>query len=122
VARVLVVEDEADTREALRRALAAAGHAVDTVEHGSAGLSALLAEPFDVVILDLRMPIMDGVELLKVIRSYTRWRDTAVVIVTAVSDDNELSRVAPYNVSRIFLKANYHLSDLVDYVNALKPA
>jgi DNA-binding NtrC family response regulator len=83
-ARVLVVEDERAAREYLRLLLEEEGLDVDAAEDGVKALSALEAGRFDLVIADLRMPRMDGFELVSHVAQ--RWPDLPVIVLTADSD------------------------------------
>ncbi|MCL6431391.1 MAG: response regulator [Anaerolineae bacterium] len=60
MARILVVDDEAEIRELIRRVLMIDGHEVDMAAHGAAALAALAVRPYDLVICNVRMPVMDG--------------------------------------------------------------
>jgi CheY-like chemotaxis protein len=62
--RILVVEDHTPTRLAIGRLIRAAGADVVTARDGEEGLGLLLTQRFDVLLTDLRMPVMDGIELL----------------------------------------------------------
>src|SRR3954447_22063372 len=62
--RVLIVEDHAPTRLAMSKLLRDAGAEVVTARDGEEGLGYLLTQRFDVLLTDLRMPVMDGVELV----------------------------------------------------------
>lgn len=64
--RVLVVDDEAMIRKLLRTALEESGHRVDEAENGHAGIGALQAAAYDLVITDIAMPEMDGIELIAI--------------------------------------------------------
>src|SRR5688572_32839558 len=63
--RVLIVEDHAPTRMAMSRLIRQAGAEVVTARDGEEGLGFLLTQRFDVLLTDLRMPVMDGFELLQ---------------------------------------------------------
>ena len=63
--RILIVEDHAPTRVAMSRLLRQAGADVVTARDGEEGLGYLLTQRFDVLMTDLRMPVMDGFELLQ---------------------------------------------------------
>lgn len=67
-ARILVADDEASIRQGVERVLRADGHRVTAVEDGAAALEAYRAEPFDLVLLDLKMPNIDGLTLLPKLR------------------------------------------------------
>ena len=62
--RVLVVDDHTPTRMAISRLIRAAGSEVITARDGEEALGYLLTQRFDVLLTDLRMPVMDGIELL----------------------------------------------------------
>jgi two-component system, chemotaxis family, chemotaxis protein CheY len=63
--RVLVVEDHAPTRKAMSKLIRDTGAEVVTARDGEEGLGYLLTQRFDVLLTDLRMPVMDGMELLQ---------------------------------------------------------
>jgi len=67
-ARILVVDDEAHLAAGIRENLEAEGYRADVAHDGTAGLERLRAEPFDLVVLDVMMPNMDGLELCAQLR------------------------------------------------------
>jgi two-component system response regulator PhoP len=79
--RVLVVEDEAALREALKADLEAAGHTVDVAADGAEGLYAGTEYPIDVAIIDLGLPKLPGLELIRQLRA--RGKTFGVLILTA---------------------------------------
>ena len=82
--RVLVVDDEEGVRTFIAESLERDGHEVDQASDGEAGLRAAREEPFDVVITDLRMPKMDGMALVRALR--TEQTDVEIVVLTAHGD------------------------------------
>jgi two-component system response regulator HydG len=83
-AHILVVDDEASARSGLEKLLKQEGYSVDVAEDGVAALERFDAHPADVVLTDLKMPNMDGLELLK--KLHERDRDTPVIVCTAFGD------------------------------------
>lgn len=79
--RLLVVEDNDRLAETLTSLLRGEGHAVDLVSSGEDADATLAAEPFDLVILDLGLPGMDGLDVLRRLRD--RRTETAVLILTS---------------------------------------
>ena len=63
--RVLLVDDEAAVRGTLRAVLESQGYECDEAEHGAAALSLLEQEHFDLIITDNKMPVLNGIEFLK---------------------------------------------------------
>lgn len=68
MARILIVEDEEDIRQVLQVALEEAGYVVEEAPNGAEGLQRYAATPADLVILDMRMPVMDGRQLILALR------------------------------------------------------
>ena len=79
--RVLVVEDEPGIANFVRQGLTEAGHAVDVAWDGEEGLDYALAADYDVLILDIMLPKMDGLELLRKLRH--RGHKTPTLMLTA---------------------------------------
>jgi two-component system response regulator PhoP len=79
--RILVVEDEAALRESLKHDLTAAGHAVDAAADGEEGLYAGLEYPIDVAIIDLGLPKLSGLELIRRLRA--AGKSFGVLVLTA---------------------------------------
>jgi CheY-like chemotaxis protein len=88
--RVLIVEDNVDVRDILCWRLSRAGFYASAVADGRAGLAAVRAAPWDLVLLDLMMPEMDGFEFLAALRSEPRV--PPVVVITQYDDVAILQR------------------------------
>jgi two-component system OmpR family response regulator/two-component system response regulator QseB len=88
--RVLVVEDDPLLGDALRVGLSQAGFAADWVRDGSSGLQAVASEPFAAVVLDLGLPELSGLELLKRVRA----ERNAVPILILTARDAVADRIA----------------------------
>jgi two-component system NtrC family response regulator len=81
MAKVLIVDDDASLRRVLEYNLVEDGHDVVTAVDGKNAMSALLEERFDIVLTDIKMPGMDGMDLLREIK--TRAPETEVIVITA---------------------------------------
>jgi two-component system OmpR family response regulator len=79
--RVLIVEDEVKMARALRRGLEQEGYAVDTAPDGEDGLFQGIENPYDVIVLDVMLPKLDGFELCRRLREAGRW--APVLMLTA---------------------------------------
>lgn len=82
--RILVIDDERPTLHIFRLLLSAYGYEVFTAENGRAGLELFEAERPDIVLTDIKMPIMDGIEVLKSIKRITPYAE--VVVITGHGD------------------------------------
>jgi DNA-binding response OmpR family regulator len=87
VAVILLVEDDSGIRSALSRALTERGHAVHWQPAGLPGLQSVIDDRPDVVLLDLGLPDVDGVQVLTMMRSVS---DVPVIVVTARDDDADI--------------------------------
>lgn len=85
-ARVLVVDDVEDNREVLRRRLEREGYAVTSAGNGREALTRIGESPFDLVLLDVMMPELDGYAVLEQLKSAPETRDIPVIMISALDD------------------------------------
>lgn len=78
--RILVVDDEKNIQKMLERYFRLKGYEVDTADNGKIALEILTAKRFDVVISDIKMPVMDGTDLLREIKK--QYPMTHVIMIT----------------------------------------
>jgi DNA-binding response OmpR family regulator len=114
----LVVEDEKDSRDFVAHYLKREGHTVSTAADGETALRKLLNQRADVVVLDVRMPRMDGIGLLEILRAYLRWNTLPVILVTGQANPEELRKARDLGVIHIFHKARFNLDELGRAIDA----
>ncbi|KAB2924413.1 MAG: response regulator [Dechloromonas sp.] len=97
--RVLVVEDIAINRTIAVALLQRVGLSVAVAANGQEALDLLASEPFALVLMDIQMPVMDGLTATQAIRANPQWRDLPVIAMTAhaTSEDQELTALAGMN-------------------------
>src|SRR3954468_12280521 len=93
MANITLVDDDENIVASVSLALESHGHAVKSYYDGATGLAALEADPPDLAILDVKMPRMDGMEVLRRLR---RNSDTPVIILT--SKDEEIDEILGFNL------------------------
>ena len=103
VRRILVVDDSLTVREVERKLLAAHGYDVTTAVDGMDGWNVLQRETFDLVLTDVDMPRMNGIELVRKIRQVHAYAELPVMIVSY--KDREEDRLAGLDAG-----ANYYLT------------
>ncbi|HEY2586652.1 MAG TPA: response regulator [Tepidisphaeraceae bacterium] len=119
MASVLVVDDDSDSRELLAAYLRKAGLVVQAARHGKDALQFILDRTPDVLVLDLMMPEMNGVELLQVMRSYLRWASLPVVVLTAYPSGPHIERARDLGMAALFEKTRFELADLFACIQKL---
>ena len=85
--RILVVDDNSDSRDILAKLLRMCGYDVISASNGESAYAAALRQVPDLIITDINMPVMDGIELLKRVRNEGLLARTAVLVVTAFGGD-----------------------------------
>jgi len=120
--RILVVEDDDGTREAVAKHLTAAGYAVHEAENGWEALLLLDREKFDLVLLDLVMPGMDGATFLRIVRNGQRHRDIPVVVLTAFEIGEMKKLVDPLGAAHVMGKKPPLWDDLLPAVQRVLKA
>ncbi|MBI3892438.1 MAG: response regulator transcription factor [Candidatus Wallbacteria bacterium] len=114
--RILVVEDDTAITEGLRFTLDAAGFEVDVVQDGESALQAIRTTPPEVVILDLGLPGLDGLEVLKRLRQ--RGPSIAVLVLTARSMELDKVRALDLGADDYVTKP-FGLAELMARIRAL---
>lgn len=82
----LLAEDHPDTREAIEFTLRTSGIEVTSAENGLIALRLLAQFKFDLLITDLMMPEMSGIELIKVVRDAVAWKKLPIIVLSAFSN------------------------------------
>ncbi len=114
---ILVVDDTALAREAVAKLLEYEGFKVLRTEHGRDAWAMMYDHTPDLVLLDLMMPEMDGVTLLRMIRRSDRWEHLPVVVLTGASDDLKLiQRAQELKIQDLIPKASFGFDDLLTRV------
>ena len=112
MASILVVDDDADARDALFRFLKSLGHQVKSAPNGREALDSILAEIPDLIVLDLLMPEMNGAGLLEVLRAYLRLQALPVIIWTAAETSPILERARQLKANAVLIKAKTTIDEI----------
>ena len=114
-AQILVIEDERPIRQFLRASLVSHGYRVTEVDTGSAGVKHALTYAPDIIILDLGLPDMDGIEVIRTIRN-----SSPVPILVTSARDRSIGAVASLNAgANDYLRKPFITDDLLNRIDAL---
>jgi two-component system OmpR family response regulator len=105
MALVLLVDDDFDSSAALARYLRKGQHTVKHVADGREAVAAVIEMLPDVVVLDLKMPNMNGVGFLEVVRSYLRLSKLPILLWTGYEDTDDVDEALKLGVESIMIKS-----------------
>jgi len=114
--RVLVVDDSLTVRELERKLLLSRGYEVAVAVDGMDGWNALRAEDFDLLITDIDMPRMDGIELVTLLRRDSRLQSLPVMVVSYKDREEDRRRGLDAGADYYLAKASFHDDALLDAV------
>jgi DNA-binding response OmpR family regulator len=118
---ILFVEDDAILARVYRKTLEAAGFEVRHAPDGEAGMAALQALRPDLILLDLMLPRVSGVELLRFIRSSRETKDTPVVVFTSAYRESVRAEVEALGATRVLSKAEFVPREVIAVIQELLP-
>src|SRR5262245_49834687 len=107
-ASVLVVDDNEDNRDMLSRRLKKQGYAVSVAEDGQRALNMIAAEKFDLILLDIMMPGISGMEVLKKLRETYTVADLPIIMATAKDQSEDV-------VAALKMGANDYVTKPLDF-------
>lgn len=116
--QVLLAEDEIVTRESARISLEGHGYSVTAVGDGGEALKAFEDQPFDVVVMDIKMPVMDGLEATRRIRSSASGRAGVPIIALTGFSQGELPEIGEAGINA-FIEKPFELSSLIQTIRTL---
>ena len=116
--RILVVEDDPDIADLIRRYLQKGGFEVEVRGSGREGLAALMAHPPDLLVLDLMLPHVSGLEICRALRAEPRTASVPIIMVTARAEESE--RIAGLDIGADdYIGKPFSPGELVARVRAL---
>jgi CheY-like chemotaxis protein len=112
MASILFVEDTPGCQQAISIALRGAGHAVTVVGDGAEALQYLRQCRPDLILLDMVMPEIDGLELLRQIRAEERWKTIPVIVFTASTNAAGRLKAEAFGIQAYLIKAQVSIVEL----------
>ena len=110
--QILIVEDEKQLLDALRDKLTREGFTVLTTENGATGLEAAFQKHPDLILLDIMMPEMDGMTMLKALRKDDWGKNAPVILLTNLSDVKHISEALNDKVTDYLIKSDWDIDDV----------
>lgn len=120
--QVLIIEDEQLLNEAYARVLSSAKIALLQAYNGKEALEILKKEKPDIILLDLRMPVMDGIEFLKQLKPKETMPDTKIIVFSNYDDQHEIDEAFSLGAMHYMLKAWATPDELVKLIREVDNA
>jgi PleD family two-component response regulator len=119
--KVLIVDDNADQGRPLALILKHSGYDAGFVTSGEAAMSRVADDPPQLMILDLMMPGMSGLDVLRLIRSNPRTADLPVVIYSAISDEKMIDLARKQGANDFWVKVGMRVEEICTRVSSYFP-
>ncbi|OGZ07870.1 MAG: hypothetical protein A3C93_04220 [Candidatus Lloydbacteria bacterium RIFCSPHIGHO2_02_FULL_54_17] len=117
--KVLIVEDETPLRNAVGDILSFEGFTVFQARNGQEGLDIALKEHPDLILLDLMMPVMDGLTMLGKLRQDPDWgKDASVILLTNINDPEKIAQATEAGTYDFLVKSDWNIEDVVKKIKA----
>ncbi len=113
---MLIVEDERPLLKALAEKFAHQGFRVLTAENGEKGMNLALETQPEIILLDIVMPKMDGISVLKRLRSDPKTKDVPIILLTNLYDNEKLMEASKVGVFDYLIKSDWKIEDVVKKV------
>jgi CheY-like chemotaxis protein len=119
VAKVLLVEDDNNLREIYQARLMAEGYDIVTAQNGEEALVVAKQNKPDLIISDVMMPRISGFEMLDILRNTNELKNTKVIMLTALGQDDDQKRAGNLGANRYLVKSQVTLEDIVNAAKEL---
>ena len=119
--RILIVDDEPQACQILSRLIRHLGHQTEWKTGGADALTYIDSTPLDLVILDVMMPGMDGMEVLRRLRADPKTGSLPVVMFSAVADRNFIAEAIRKGATDYWVKASFDFNELKERIERLVP-
>ena len=114
--RILLVEDDKLIARAYKESLERAGFKVELATQGDKALESMRKRKPDLLLLDIIMPVMDGVEVMEEMSKDDFLKDIAIIVVTNAERESEIKRSSKYNIIDYFIKSDLSLDQLIQKI------
>jgi two-component system alkaline phosphatase synthesis response regulator PhoP len=111
--KILIVEDELAILQATKISIQNEGFEVYTAKNGKQGLDLAIAKKPDLILLDIIMPVMDGMTMLEKLREDEWGKNVEVILLTSLSDAKQVANALEKGVTDYLIKSDMDLKDVV---------
>ncbi|MFA5872128.1 MAG: response regulator [Parcubacteria group bacterium] len=117
-AKILIVEDDNFVAEVYSTKLSEIGYGVKIARNGEDGLVAISESMPDLILLDIIMPVMGGIEMLEKVKEKEEWRDIPVILLTNVGEKESIQKVRNLEVDDYLIKSHFTPAEVIEKIEA----
>lgn len=115
--KILIVEDEESIRDLYKRQVELAGFQTDSVASGKEALAALTQNRYDLILLDIMLPDVNGLQILKEVKGNDKTKSTSVLMLTNLGQDITIKEGFNLGAEGYLIKASYTPDQIIQEIN-----
>lgn len=116
---MLIVEDDSFVAEVYSTKLLEMGHGVQIAQNGEEGLALVEKEKPDLILLDILMPVMGGIEMLEALKKKAEWKNIPVILLTNVGEKESIQKVRNLGVQDYIIKSHFTPAEVIEKIETI---
>ena len=117
--KILIVEDDNFVAEVYSTKLLEMGHEVQIAQNGEEGLKMVGGGKPDLILLDIIMPVMGGIEMLGELKKKDEWKQIPVILLTNVGEKESVQKVRNLGVQDYLIKSHFTPAEVIEKIEAI---
>jgi CheY-like chemotaxis protein len=117
--KILIVEDDNFVAEVYSTKLLEMGHEVKIAQNGEEGLGLVEKEKPDLILLDIIMPVMGGIEMLEELKKKEEWKDIPVILLTNVGEKESIQKTRNLGVQDYLIKSHFTPAEVIEKIESI---
>ena len=117
--KVLIVEDDNFVSEVYSTKLLEMGHEVQIAQNGEEGLALIEKSKPDLVLLDILMPVMGGIELLEELKKKVEWKSIPIILLTNVGEKESIQKARNLGVQDYLIKSHFTPAEVIEKIESI---
>ncbi|MFH0930174.1 MAG: response regulator [Candidatus Moraniibacteriota bacterium] len=117
--KILIVEDDNFVAEVYLAKLSEMGYETILAQNGEEGLAELKKGKIDLILLDILMPIMNGIEMLEEVKKNEEWKNIPVILLTNIGEKESIQKVREMGVKNYLIKSHFTPAEVIEKVESV---
>lgn len=117
--KILIVEDDNFVAEVYLAKLSEMGYETVLAQNGEEGLAELKKGKVDLILLDILMPIMNGIEMLEEVKKNEEWKNIPVILLTNIGEKESIQKVREMGVKNYLIKSHFTPAEVIEKVESV---